>query len=286
MAELISIIVPTFNRPDALDACLRALSRQTDRGFEVVIADDGSDVATAAVINSWVGRLGVPLKHAWHPHDGFRLAEIRNRAIRISDGSYCIFLDGDCLAREDFVATHRGLARAGWFVTGTRVLLSQAMTRRVLDEKIEAEGWTLRRWLPVWLRRGVNRFFPLCVVPLGPLRRLSPRMVRGARGGNLACWRGDLDVLDGFDGAYRGWGREDTDLVIRLVRSGVRRTDGRFGTAVLHLWHEEADRSRLGDNDNMITALRATQRVKALRGLSHIVREVESFRRRSAPQST
>ncbi|MBV9557924.1 MAG: glycosyltransferase, partial [Pseudolabrys sp.] len=38
MADLISVIVATYNRPDALDACLRALSHQTDRGFEVIVA--------------------------------------------------------------------------------------------------------------------------------------------------------------------------------------------------------------------------------------------------------
>ena len=40
--DLISVIVTTYNREDALDAVLRSLSRQTDRDFEVVIADDGS----------------------------------------------------------------------------------------------------------------------------------------------------------------------------------------------------------------------------------------------------
>ena len=43
MTELISVIVATYNRPDALDACLRALSAQSDRNFEIVVADDGSD---------------------------------------------------------------------------------------------------------------------------------------------------------------------------------------------------------------------------------------------------
>ena len=40
--DLISVIITTYDREDALDAVLAALSRQSDRGFEVVIADDGS----------------------------------------------------------------------------------------------------------------------------------------------------------------------------------------------------------------------------------------------------
>jgi glycosyltransferase involved in cell wall biosynthesis len=99
VAELISIIVATYNRPDALDAVLRSLSAQTDRDFEIIVADDGSGAETGRLVGTWVNRTSIAVKHVWHEDKGFRLAEIRNRAIRVSDGSYCIFLDGDCLAR-------------------------------------------------------------------------------------------------------------------------------------------------------------------------------------------
>ena len=61
MTGLISIVVTTFDREDALDAVLRSLSRQADRGFEVVIADDGSGPDTAALIERWEPKLSVPL---------------------------------------------------------------------------------------------------------------------------------------------------------------------------------------------------------------------------------
>ena len=47
MADLISVIVTTYRRDDALTAVLRGLARQTDADFEVVVADDGSGPATA-----------------------------------------------------------------------------------------------------------------------------------------------------------------------------------------------------------------------------------------------
>ena len=141
VADLISIIVATYNRADALGAVLRSLSRQTDENFELLVADDGSDVATARVVSEWAGRMPVPLQHVWHADRGFRLAEIRNRAIRASTGAYCIFLDGDCIARPDFVAAHRRLAEPGWFVTGTRILLSADLTDRILHQGLEPELW-------------------------------------------------------------------------------------------------------------------------------------------------
>ena len=61
MAELISVIVTTYDREDALDAVLRSLARQKDRDFEVSVADDGSGPATAALIEQWKPRLGKAL---------------------------------------------------------------------------------------------------------------------------------------------------------------------------------------------------------------------------------
>src|SRR5947209_4517663 len=113
VANLISLIVSTYNREDALAAVLLSLSEQSDRGFEVIVADDGSTPATAAVVEHWRARLPVPLRHVWQADCGFRAAEIRNRAILACRGEYCVFLDGDCLARTDFVAAHRRLAQHG-----------------------------------------------------------------------------------------------------------------------------------------------------------------------------
>ena len=110
MAELISVIVTTYNREEALDAVLRSLERQSDNAFEIIIADDGSGPATAKLIESWKTKIGRRLEHAWHEDRGFRAAEIRNRAVLNARGTYCIFLDGDCIVRPDFVAIHRKLA--------------------------------------------------------------------------------------------------------------------------------------------------------------------------------
>jgi len=273
MAELISVIVATYNREDALAAVLRSLSRQTDRDFELLVADDGSGTATARVITEWAARLPVPLKHVWHPDRGFRLAEIRNRAIRASEGHYCVFLDGDCIARPDFVAAHRRLAEPGWFVTGNRILLSRELTERILRHGLEPEQWGFANWITERAHRNVNRFAPLLDLHLGALRKLHRRQWRGARGSNMGFWRADIDRVDGFDAAFSGWGREDSDIFIRLMRAGVLRKDGRFATGVLHLWHPEADRARLPDNERRLAEVIDGVRVRAKDGLSRVIEE-------------
>jgi glycosyltransferase involved in cell wall biosynthesis len=268
MDDLISVIVTTYNREDALAAVLRSLSRQTERHFEVIVADDGSPPATASTVEAWIPRMPVALKHVWHEHSGFRAAAIRNRGIRAAQGGYCVFLDGDCIARSDFVAAHRRLAEPGYFVAGNRILLSRELSERILSDGIEPECWSLgdfvaRRW-----GGDLNRTAPLLRLPLGPLRKVGGRRWRGARSSNMAAFRGDLERVDGFDVSYTGWGREDSDLFVRLIRAGVRRKDGRFATGVLHLWHPESDRSRLTENETKLELALRSDRWRALQGLS------------------
>jgi glycosyltransferase involved in cell wall biosynthesis len=270
MSDLISVIVTTYNWPGALDSVLRGLSRQTDNGFEVVIADDGSGPATAEVVERWKSGGGMPMKYVWQEDRGFRAAEIRNRAIVASRGSYCIFLDGDCIVRPNFVAAHRRLAAPGWFVTGNRILLSAPLTAKVLREKLTPETWRLTDWVVQRMHGGVNRLLALLRLPLGPLRGLRRNVWQGARSCNLAVWRSDLDRVDGFDADYVGWGKEDSDIIVRLLHAGVRRKDGVFATGVLHLWHPEADRGLLAENEAKLSESIAGHRVRSRRGLSLI----------------
>ena len=198
----------------------------------------------------------------------FRLAEIRNRAILAAAGEYCIFLDGDCLARPNFLSAHRSLAEPGWFVTGNRVLLSNELSQRILSERLKAEEWSSSQWLSQRLARKINRAAPLFSLPLGPLRKLNALAWRGARGANIGIWRSDLIAVDGFDSGFSGWGREDSDLFVRLIRAGVRRKDGRWATGVLHLWHPEADRAPLAENERRLNEVLSGDRIWSTKGLS------------------
>ena len=217
------------------------------------------------------GEFGRRIEHVWHADRGFRAAEIRNRAIMAARGVYCIFLDGDCIVRADFVGTHRRLAEPGWFVTGNRILLSPELTARVLRESLVPENWGLARSFAERQRGGINRLSALLRLPLGPLRRIRQRAWQGARSCNLAIWRADLERIDGFDAGYSGWGKEDSDIIVRLLHAGVRRKDGVFATGVIHLWHEGADRSQLPENEQKLAETLSGDRFRARRGLSALV---------------
>jgi len=267
----ISVIVTTYEWPQALQRVLECLDRQHDDRFEIVVADDGSGPATAAVIGGFQQTARIPVRHAWQPHQNFRAAESRNRAVAMSKGDYLVFLDGDCLTRPDFLAAHRALSEPGWFVAGNRVLLSERFTTRLLSTPEAVADWSARRpgaWLGARWRGDINRFAPLLRLPANWPRKGKPREWHGAKTCNLAIWRDDFMQIDGFDESYVGWGHEDADLVVRLIHSGVCRKEGRFATSVIHLWHSAAPRQGLSDNERRLSELLSGRRTHALSGIS------------------
>jgi glycosyltransferase involved in cell wall biosynthesis len=263
---LVSLIVTTYNRPDALAAVLAGVLAQNDRGFEVLVADDGSRDDTRALVERTALDAPVPVAHVWQEDRGFRAGAARNRAAARASGRYIVFLDGDCVPRPDFVAQHRRLAERGWMVAGNRVLLAESFTREILAGSVPIHFWSLAQWRAEHARGAINRTLPLRTLPLGPLRKLLGKRWQRVRTCNLGVWAADFSAVNGFDEAFEGWGFEDSDLAVRLLNLGVRRKNGAFATGVLHLWHRENDRAREGENWQRLQQRIASGETRAARG--------------------
>jgi glycosyltransferase involved in cell wall biosynthesis len=272
---LISLIVATYNRPDALAAVLEAFCAQADRPFELLVADDGSGPATRGVVQSYQQRLPA-LRHVWHEDRGFRLAAIRNRAAAQARGDYLIFIDGDCIPLPDFVAQHRALAERGWMVAGNRLLLSEALSRRALAENLPLHRWSSVEWARARRLGHINRAAPLLHLPLGPLRKLGGRRWQRVRGCNMAVWKSDLVAVNGFEEQFEGWGHEDSDFAVRLVNANVGLKKGAYATGVLHLWHAENDRALAGENWDRLQRRIASRETRAEKGLDRYLAATDS----------
>jgi glycosyltransferase involved in cell wall biosynthesis len=261
----ISIVVPTYNRADALVMVLRALADQQEGDFEVLVADDGSGPETAATIARLAPDLPYALHHVWQPDEGFRLAMIRNRAIATASGDYLLFLDGDCLPLPDYIAQHRRLAAPGWFVTGNRILLSPGLTRRAIERGLAIWQWGRLAWIKARLQGDIHLLVPL-------LRLRNRSRVRetwiGTEGCNMAAWRSDCLALNGFDESFVGWGYEDSDFAQRLLLSGCRRRATRWNVPVLHLWHQAGGQAGQNTaNQALFERAVASGRVRAEHGV-------------------
>jgi glycosyltransferase involved in cell wall biosynthesis len=263
----ISLVIATYNWPEALQAVVEACFRQSDRNFEIIIADDGSCEPTRLLVEDLIRRSPVPMRHVWQPDDGFRLAMARNRGILASTGAYVIAMDGDCVPQRDFVARHRALAERGWMITGSRILLNPSFSARVLAGQADLQRLNLTETLRVRAAGGINKAAPL-LVKLPDMGRRRPRFsFRRIKGCNMAFWRSDLDRINGFDESFNGWGHEDADVVVRLFHAGVLRKDGAYATEVFHLWHREAQRDQATSNKQLVLDRLANKTTQAVKGL-------------------
>jgi len=248
MPGLISVIVTTYNWPEALTACLHSLLTQQDGNYEIIVADDGSSETTGQVITRFSNASPIRIRHVCHEDLGFRAGTIRNKAVAISHGDYLVFLDGDCVVFPHFVKRHRCLAEAGYFVPGNRMLLTEAYTREVLQQEIPLHLHSIGFFIKQRLNGNINRLSPLLYLPFANFRYQHPDRWQKAMTCNLAVWKQDFFGINGFDELFEGWGFEDSDLVIRLIHAGSKRKEGRFAIPVLHLWHRQNDRSQHDSN--------------------------------------
>jgi len=266
MPDRIAVIISTYNAPEMLRLVLNGYKQQTDRNFRIYIADDGSKPATRDVIDAFKSASSVSVEHIWHADEGFRKARIHNKVIAQIQEDYVFLTDGDCIPLPGLIAVHRRIAKQNCFVSGSRILLSREWSKQLKTKDSIDTHIGLLQCL-VWRSRGcINRLLPLLLPPhiSAPHGELD-----GIRGCHLACWRTDLEAVNGFDESFEGWGREDSDLAARLLHAGIQRVNLR-GVPVLHLWHQEESRHHLQENDGMLRECIVSKRIRARTGLAEL----------------
>ncbi|HXF98344.1 MAG TPA: glycosyltransferase [Gaiellaceae bacterium] len=274
MTRSVSVVVSTYEWPEALDAVLRGLAEQTDPDFEVVVADDGSGPATAGVVERWRRVFGPRLAHAWQEDGGSRLARVRNLGALAARGDLLVFLDGDCIPRRRFVAAVRRAALPGWFLAGKRVQLGPQLSRAVLETGLPVGRWSVVSF--ALRRRQIDRWIDL--TPRDRRRPWRPRLPDFAPHSNAygfltAVRRPDFEAVNGFDLRFEGWGEEDVDLAVRLRRSGLRCGFAGPGSTVLHLWHARNVDSRRR-TWWLLEETKRSGRVRAVEGLRELEAEL------------
>jgi glycosyltransferase involved in cell wall biosynthesis len=257
----LALVISTYERADALAAVLDSVSRQRAAPDEIVVADDGSSAPTSELITRFTRRSAVPVRAVSQPHEGFRLTRLRNLAIAAATADYLVFIDGDMLLHEAFVADHRRHARAGCFTQGVRLRANAALTARLIDQpRLRVGFWSpglglLRRAYLLRSRRLASA-----------TRRLANRII-AIKGCNQGFWRDDLVRVNGFNEAIQGWGPEDKELCARLTHAGIERQSLMFGGVAVHLHHAPASRSALPANSQVLADTLRQRRSWCERGL-------------------
>lgn len=226
-----TLLISTYNRPDALRLCLLSAFRQTLLPDEILVGDDGSTEETAHLIEEMKQRSPVPLIHVWQEDKGFRLAAVRNKCIARASGDYIVQVDGDLILQPHFIEDHLAFAAPGYYVKGGRVNITDRLTKALCAS---GELRNLTFFTPGLMRR-VNAVHCLPLARyLSERRRTAPGL-----GCNLSYWRKDALAVNGYDEFFEGWGGEDWDFAVRLLHSGLKKRSLKFAGIVFHLWHND-----------------------------------------------
>lgn len=226
----VSLIVATYNWPDALNVCLLSIKNQTVLPAEVIIADDGSKPDTALLIEKFRPDFPVPLIHVWQEDLGFRKSLILNQAIKSTSGAYIVQVDGDVILNRDFIADHASVAEKGFFVRGTRAHIGKEAVSWVL----KAQKIDFNYFSPCL----VHRFNALRLPQLAFLMEKKSKTSNSVRGSNLAFWKSDFVRVNGYDNELTGWGHEDEELATRFINIGLWKKAVKFKCIQYHLYHE------------------------------------------------
>ncbi|AWX14691.1 glycosyl transferase [Mergibacter septicus] len=265
----VSLIITTYNRPDALSAVLQSVLVQTELPQQVIIADDGSTQETAAVIQQFQANFPVPLIHSWQTDDGFKLAESRNRALAQATADYIVVIDGDMVMHPQFIADHKRAAKKNVFIQGGRVVLPAEKTAEILQNPL---NYQQIKWYQKGIEKRFEKRLSACHLPWLNmlLHQEKSDYYKGIRGCNMGFFRQDALAINGFNNDFVGWGREDSEFVARLFNAGVKRRDIRFAAIAYHLYHHEAQRDALPDNDQRLKAAIEQKIIRCQNGIEQL----------------
>lgn len=255
----ISLIISTYNRPDTLELVLESVLNQSVMPKEVIIADDGSGIETKTLIENYKNRLTVPLIHSWIEDKGFRLAKSRNEGIKKASGDFVVFIDGDIVLHRHFIKGYYKNIKPDSYMMGSRVLLPEDYTKELIEKK--------NTKVNLWHKGVKNRLNGLQMPGFYKVVKGSQSPTRSVKGANMGFWMNDLITVNGFDERFTGWGREDSDMAARMMHAGIKRINFKGVSICYHLYHPEADRSQLLENDNLLNEVITTKAIKAQKGL-------------------
>jgi cellulose synthase/poly-beta-1,6-N-acetylglucosamine synthase-like glycosyltransferase len=226
----ISVIIGFYKRLDFLSLVLQGLSKQTFKGFEVLIAEDNNDPNTIRFVNEFQKTVSFPIKVVQQEDVGFRKNRILNEAIKQSTGEVIVFFDGDCIPHHECLSQHYLNTKDNTVLAGRRVMVAKSLSKKVVADNslkrlslfnIIAAGST-------YVEEGI--YLPYAWVP---------RKKKALMGCNFSLKREGLLAVNGFDEDYiKASVGEDADIEWRLLRSGYTIDSLKFKAIQYHIHHD------------------------------------------------
>ncbi|MAH82563.1 MAG: glycosyl transferase [Flavobacteriaceae bacterium] len=266
----VSLIISTYNSSEVLNVIIDAVSKQVKLPNEIIIAEDGNEINTHKVIDSWKNKISSKLIHVNQEDFGFRKALILNKAVNISKSDYIIQIDGDCIPNKYFIYDHIINAKKGCYLFGTRVHIKKTYVSKFLycyqnNNKI----LTFSLFSPY-----IKKRFRIIRIPFFKyFYKQNNTISHKFRGCNTSFWRKDFISVNGYNNDFIGWGREDSDLMIRLHNNNIKGKRVKFCAIVYHLDHDQKDESHFSENDLIQKSSILNKKIKSDNGLLQLIQK-------------
>lgn len=233
----VSVIISTYNSEEWLEKVLWGYEMQTEKSFEMIVADDGSKQSTFDLIDSMRKEVSFPIIHVWQEDDGFQKSKILNKAILKANAEYLLMSDGDCIPRKDFVETHLKHRKKGFFLSGGYFMLPMNISKSITKEDILSQQCFDLNWLK---NKGLKTSFKnKKLTSKGVLQALLNNITptnSSWNGHNASGWKEDVIKVNGFDERMQ-YGGQDRELGERLINAGIKSKQIRYSAICIHLDH-------------------------------------------------
>lgn len=236
-----ALLISTYNWPEALNLIFKSLEIQSVQPSEILIANDGSKEETTRLIEDFEKTSNLKFKHVWHEDTGFRKSAILNKTVAQSTSDYIIQIDGDCIINKYFVKDHIQLAEKKTFLYGSRVNILDEFKNQIFKDQI----FEFSQFSKMIKNKSRN----LRIQLLRNSYKKNAQYSHKVRGCNISFWRENFIDINGYNEDMEGWGREDSEMILRLLNKGVQGKRLRYGGIVYHIPHPQSSKDNLAEND-------------------------------------
>jgi acetyltransferase-like isoleucine patch superfamily enzyme/GT2 family glycosyltransferase len=258
---LATLIISVYKDIENLKLILDSLELQSDKRFEVIVSEDNDGTEMKQFLKEYQSTFTII--HLSQPDKGFRKNRALNRAIKVSNTDYLVFIDGDCIPNEKFIEHHIGMSESDKILVGRRPMLGLKLSQILL-----AQGIKKFRQRYKWLIRTAHRdnvtFYEEGIYSfVGKYKN-----AKSILGCNFSCSKKALESINGFDEDYEksGFG-EDSDIDWRLQANGYTLKSVRNLAIVYHIDHPLGDNSQ---NKDLYLQKVKEHHVRCLNGLEKL----------------
>lgn len=226
----LSLIISYYKNLPNLDLIFKGLSVQSEKDFEVIVAEDDCSQETIAFLKTQKEILPFPIQHIAQTHDdGFRKNEMLNHAIKASKTDALVFIDGDCIPHRHFIKAYVKSISKGKILFGKRVNLGPTISSEIMEDKSIQKINILNVLRSDSDKKKEGIYFPFMSLKIKNT---------GLLGCNWGVLKEHLVQINGYDEDYTAPGvGEDVDIEWRLKAIGLKMVSMKNKGIVYHIYH-------------------------------------------------